>query len=99
MNHFKVVNLDQLQQLQHVSVRVFEGGDPTAPALLLRLADELHSRFREPAGFGMNVVHPQVGHEAEGVFGLAGDLAMPADVEPHLAQFKCDEVLVAGVER
>ena len=47
----------------------------------------------------MYVVHAQVGHEPEGVFGLSGDLAMPADVEPHLAQFEGDKVLVTGVER
>lgn len=75
-----------MEQLEEVVIRVFEGGNPTAPGFLLGKTDEGNSLAREAVVFGVDVVNAEVHHDAVGVSGGAFDGFVKSDAQSHVTE-------------
>ena len=87
-----------MEDLDEVAVGVFEGGDPAAPGLLLRRADELDPFVQKAEVFGVDVVNAKVDHYAVWVPGGAFDGGMETETQAHVSEAEGDEIPVVGMQ-
>ena len=88
----------ELEKLDDISVRVFEGRNPAAPSLSFRGTDEFHAGVGQPAVQGVDIIHAEMGHDAEWIPGLPVDAVMEAEVEADSAEFQSYVVAMIGVK-